>query len=62
MAGTVPPSFVDENPKLRVLTIAEWEWPEKAKNRGEPRKCPIDRKRNFFGGVRMSKLWPWVYW
>ena len=50
MARTVPPSFVDEDPKLRVLTIAKWEWPETAKNRGEPRKYPIDRKRNFFGG------------
>ena len=24
--------------KLRVLIIAKWEWPETAKNRGEPRK------------------------
>ena len=50
MARRVQPSFVDEDPKLRVLTIAKWELPETAKNRGEPRKYPIDRKRNFLGG------------
>ena len=34
--GPVPPSFVENGPKLRVLIIAKWEWPEMAKNRGEP--------------------------
>ena len=38
MAQTVPPSSVDHGPKLRVLIIGKWEWPEMAKNRGEPRK------------------------
>ena len=56
MAQTVPPSFVDEDPNLRKLTIAKWEWPETAKNRGEPRKCPIDRKRNFLGGGPKVKV------
>ena len=36
IARTVPPSFADHGPKLRVLIIAKWEWPEMAKNRGEP--------------------------
>ena len=59
MAQTVPPSSVDHGPKLRVLMIAKWEWPEIAKNRSEPRKmkgkvvtpgilviCPVDKNRD----------------
>ena len=38
MALTVPLSFVDHGPKLRVLTIAIGEWPKMAKKRVEPRK------------------------
>ena len=49
MARTVPLSLVDDGPKLGVL-VTKWEWPERAKNRGEPRKCPIARKQNFFSG------------
>ena len=36
MARAVPPSFVENSSKLRVLIIAKWEWPETAKFRGEP--------------------------
>ena len=48
IARTVPPSFVDDGPKLRVLIIAKWHKCEMAKKRGEPKKWPIARKRSFF--------------
>ena len=35
MARTFPPSIVDDGPKLRVLIIAKWRKPEKAKKRGD---------------------------
>ena len=38
MAMTVPLSFVDHGPKLRVLILAIGDWSEMAKTRGEPRK------------------------
>ena len=38
MAQLVPPSFVDDGPKLRILIIAKWEWPKMAKNLVEPQK------------------------
>ena len=47
MAQTVPPSLVNQSPKIRVLILAKLEWPEMAKNRGEPWKMthsPV----NFF--------------
>ena len=44
MAWKVPPSFVQNGPKIRVLIIVKWEWPETAKNRGEPQKM------KFWGG------------
>ena len=37
MAWTVPPSFVENGPKLRVL-ILNWHKPRRAKKRGEPWK------------------------
>ena len=37
----------------RVLIIVKWEWPETAKNRVEPWKRPIVRKRNFFWVVQI---------
>ena len=40
MSRTVPQSFVDQGPKLRVLILAKWEWPEMVKNWGEPPKTP----------------------
>ena len=36
-ARTVPPEFVDDGPKLRVLIIAKWEWPETAKTGVSPK-------------------------
>ena len=36
MARTVSPSFVYDGPKLRVLMIVKWEWPDAAKRRGNP--------------------------
>ena len=50
MALTVPLSFVDHGPKLRVLILAKWEWPEKVKNWGEPPKMPHSSETEFFSG------------
>ena len=46
----------------RPLTIiAKWEWPERAKNRGEPQKMtPSSETENFLGVVPMGKLEPRV--
>ena len=38
MVRTIPPSFVEIGPKLRVVAPLKWEWPKMAKNRGEPQK------------------------
>ena len=38
VAQMVPTSFVDQGPKLRVLIIEKWDWPEMAKLRNETRK------------------------
>ena len=46
----VQPSFLDDGPKLRVLIIANWEWPETAENRGEPRKMTSRTETDFFLG------------
>ena len=52
MARTFPPSFIEKGPKLRVLVIMKWEWPETAKKKGmSPEEWPIARKRNFFSGL-----------
>ena len=48
IAWTAPPSFVDHGPKLRVLIIVIGEWPETAKNRGEPRKMAHSSETEFF--------------
>ena len=51
MARTVSTSFVDQGPKLRVLVLAKWEWPEMAKKpRWAQRNGPLARKRKFFSG------------
>ena len=50
MAQTVPPSFVDHGPKLSVLIIAKWEWPEMAKSREETQKMTHSSKRKFVSG------------
>ena len=57
MARTVPPSFVEIGPKLRVVAPLKWEWPKTAKNRGEPQKMtPSPETENFLGVVPMGKL------
>ena len=66
IARTYLPSFVENGPKLRVLILAKWEWPETAKNRGEPWKmilsserilviCPVDKNRDS-----KTKNWLWA--
>ena len=45
----VPPSFVDNDPKVRVLILAIGKWPEMAKIRDEPRKMtPTSETEKFF--------------
>ena len=56
MARTIPPSFVEIGPKLRVVAPLTLEWPKTAKNRGEPQKMTPSPERNFFGVVPMGKL------
>ena len=57
MAQTIPPSFVEIGPKLRVVAPLKWEWPKTAKNRGEPQKMtPSSETENFLGVVPMGKL------
>ena len=57
MSRTVPQSFVDQGPKLRVLILAKWNKPDMAKNRDEPPTMThTSETENFFGVVRMEKL------
>ena len=57
MARTVPASFVNGGPKVRVLITAKWEWPETAKKRGEPRKMTHSSENGiFFGVVQIGNL------
>ena len=57
MARTIPPSFVEIGPKLRVVAPLTWEWPKTAKNRGEPQKMtPSPETEIFLGVVPMGKL------
>ena len=63
MVRTIPPSFVEIGPKLRVVALLTRQWPKTAKNRGEPQKMtPSSETEIFFGVVQMGKLVPWVYW
>ena len=49
MAGTVPQSFVENGPKLRLLiTERWWEFPETAKNGGEPQKITDSSETDFW--------------
>ena len=48
MAQMVPPSFVNQAPKLRVLILAKLEWPEMAKNRGEHLKMAHSLETEIF--------------
>ena len=50
MARTVPPRFIENGPKLRVLIIVIGEWPETAKNRCEPQKMTHSLETEFFSG------------
>ena len=54
MAWTVPPSFVEIGPKLRLGIPLTWEWPKRAKNRGEPQKMTPNSETEFF--------WGWSEW
>ena len=61
MAGTIPPSFVEIGPKLRVVALLTRQWPKTAKSRGEPQKMtPSSETENFLGVVPMGKLEPRV--
>ena len=51
MAQTVPPSFVENGAKLRLLILVIGEWPETAKNRGEPQKMTYCSKTDIWGGL-----------
>ena len=50
MARTVPPSFVENSPKLWVLIPMIRHKPKRAKNRGEPRKMTHCWETEFFSG------------
>ena len=50
MARTVPPSFVEIGPKLRVLIPLSWHKPKRAKNRGEPQKMTPSSETDIFLG------------
>ena len=61
MAWTVPPSFVENNPKLRVLKLMIGEWPKTAKNKGEPRKMtPSPETEIFWGGPNGKVVAPGI--
>ena len=47
----------DNGPKLRVLIVAKWEWPDTAKNRDQPRKMTHSSETEiFWEGVGMGKF------
>ena len=48
VARMVPPSFVDNDPKVRVLILAIGKWPEMAKIRDEPRKMTLTSQTEIF--------------
>ena len=56
MARTVPPSFVENGLKLRVLIPLTWEWPERAKNRDEPQKISPSSETDIFWGGPNGKI------
>ena len=56
VARMVPPSFVDNDPKVRVLILAIGEWPEMAKIRDEPRKMTPATQTEFFSGWKILCL------
>merc|ERR1712012_174943 len=59
MARTIPPSFVEIGPKLRVVAPLTWEWPKTAKNRGEPQKMtPSPETEIFLGWLRWESCNP----
>ena len=61
MAGTVPPSFVDHGPKLRIRMIAIGDWPEMAKKTGRaPEKHPYLGNVDFFQGGNFFGVVPGV--
>ena len=48
VARTVPPSFVDHSPKLRILINAIGHWRKMAKIWVEPRKMTLSSETDFF--------------
>ena len=50
MAQTIPPSFVEIGPKLRVVAPLTRRWPKTAKNRGEPQKMNPSSETDIFLG------------
>ena len=50
MVRTIPPSFVEIRPKLRVVALLTWEWPKTAKNRGESQKMTPSSETEIFLG------------
>jgi len=56
MARTVPPSFAENGPELRVLIPMIRHKPKKAKNRGKPRKKTLSSEMEFFWGGPNGKV------
>ena len=56
MARTIPPSFVEIGPKLRVVALLTRQWPKTAKNRGEPQKMTSSSETESFWGGPNGKV------
>ena len=50
MARTVPPSFVEIGPKLRVVAPLKWEWQKTAKTGVIPKKNSVSEPGVIFWG------------
>ena len=62
VAWTVPPSFIDHSPKLRVLVIRILDWPEIARIPDESwKRTPTSEPENFFKLEHFSGE-PQAYW
>ena len=58
MARTIPPSFVEIGPKLRVVALLTRQWPKTAKNRGEPQKMTHCSETFFWGWSKWESCSP----
>ena len=56
MVRTVPPSFVENGPKLRVLIPLKWEWPKRPKTGVTPENNPLLGNGIFLGGGPNGKV------